>query len=212
MEYRACLMSPSHTSTNISQKKPTWLDFLKLDSCSQRRSCDSSININLGGFSPWSSSKHPSLIPIFSHLRRLSYSNWDSAHPRWESVSFISDSEGQTTSESSHLYPPVQESSYGSPFTPAKRPKRKVAPKRRQERPVAPPKKRRRKIHRMDHYAAETRQDKVSLSIVPKLCGGQVWVEGCLQCLGWKIGWASFRKLWCVDLGFESRRMWYFRG
>lgn len=27
----------------------------------------------------------------------------------------------------------------------------------------------------MDHYAAEARQDKVSLSIVPKLCGGQPW-------------------------------------
>lgn len=106
----------------------------------------------------------------------------------------LSDPEGQTTSESRHLYPPVQESSYGSPLTPAKRPKRKVIPKRRQERPVAPPKKRRRKLHRMDHYAAETRQDKVSLSIVPKLCGGQVWVKGFLQCLGLKISWISFRK------------------
>lgn len=73
-----------------------------------------------------------------------------------------SDPEGQTASEPRHLYPPVQESSYGSPFTPAKRPKRKVTPKRRQERPVTPPKKRRRKLHKMDHYAAETRQDKVS--------------------------------------------------
>ena len=35
--------------------------------------------------------------------------------------------------------------------------------------------KRRRKVHRMDHYAAEARQDKVSLSVVPKLCGGQPW-------------------------------------
>lgn len=87
----------------------------------------------------------------------------------------LSDPEGQTASESTHLYPPVQESSYGSPFTPAKRPKRKVTPKRRQERPVTPPKKRRRKVHRMDHYAAEARQDKVSLSIVPKICGGQPW-------------------------------------
>lgn len=84
------------------------------------------------------------------------------------------DPEGQTTSESRHLSPPVQESSYGLPLPPAKRPKRKVTPKRRQERPVAPPKKRRRKLHRMDHYAVETRQDKVSLPIVPKLCGGQV--------------------------------------
>lgn len=86
----------------------------------------------------------------------------------------MSDPEGQTTSESRHLCPPVQESSYGPPLTPAKRPKRKVTPKRRQERPVAPPKKRRRKIHRMDQYAAESRQDKVSSSIVPKLGGGQV--------------------------------------
>ena len=30
-------------------------------------------------------------------------------------------------------------------------------------------------MHRMDHYAAEARQDKVSLSVVPKLCGGQPW-------------------------------------
>ena len=30
-------------------------------------------------------------------------------------------------------------------------------------------------MHRMDHYAAEARQDKVSLSIVPKICGGQPW-------------------------------------
>lgn len=102
--------------------------------------------------------------------------------------------EGQTTSESRHLSPPVQESSYGSALTPAKRPKRKVTPKRRQERPVAPPKKRRRKVHRMDPYAVETRQDKVSLSVVPKLCGGQVWVEDFLQCLGLKIVWISFRK------------------
>uniref|UniRef100_A0A8C0XG39 Ectonucleotide pyrophosphatase/phosphodiesterase family member 2 n=1 Tax=Castor canadensis TaxID=51338 RepID=A0A8C0XG39_CASCN len=65
-------------------------------------------------------------------------------------------------SPSRHLYPPVQESSYGSPLTPAKRPKRKVAPKRRQERPIAPPKKRRRKLHRMDHYAAEAHQDKMT--------------------------------------------------
>lgn len=105
----------------------------------------------------------------------------------------LSDPEGQTTSESRHLYPPVQESSYGSPLTPAKRPKRKVIPKRRQERPVAPPKKRRRKLHRMDHYAVETRQDKVSLSIVPKLCGGQIWV-GFLRCLGLKISWIKFQK------------------
>jgi ectonucleotide pyrophosphatase/phosphodiesterase family protein 2 len=89
-------------------------------------------------------------------------------------MSLLPDPEGETSSESRHLYPPVQESSYGSPLTPAKRPKRKVAPKRRQERPIAPPKKRRRKLHRMDHYAAEAHQDKVSLSIVPKLCGGQV--------------------------------------
>lgn len=46
----------------------------------------------------------------------------------------------------------------------------------------------------MDHYAAETRQDKVSLSVVPKLYGGQVWVEGFLQCFGLKISWIHFRK------------------
>uniref|UniRef100_A0A286XRP7 Ectonucleotide pyrophosphatase/phosphodiesterase 2 n=1 Tax=Cavia porcellus TaxID=10141 RepID=A0A286XRP7_CAVPO len=65
---------------------------------------------------------------------------------------------------SGHKYGPFgpEESSYASPLTPAKRPKRKVAPKRRQERPVAPPKKRRRKLHRMDQYAAETRQDKMT--------------------------------------------------
>lgn len=97
---------------------------------------------------------------------------------------------GQTTSERRHLYSPAQECSYGSPLTPAKRPKRKVAPKRRQERPVSPPKKRRRKLHRMDHYAAEARQDKVSLSTVPNLCGGQ----GCLWYLGLKIVWVRFRK------------------
>lgn len=102
--------------------------------------------------------------------------------------------EGQATSEYRHLYPPVQESSYGSPLTPAKRPKRKVAPKRRQERPVAPPKKRRRKLHRMDHYAAETRQDKVSLSTVPNLCGGQVWPGGCLRCLSLKVVWVRFKR------------------
>lgn len=45
----------------------------------------------------------------------------------------------------------------------------------------------------MDHYAVETRQDKVSLSIVPKLCGGQVWV-GFLRCLGLKISWIKFQK------------------
>lgn len=66
-------------------------------------------------------------------------------------------------SESRHLSPPVQESSYGSPLTPPKRPKRKLPPKRRQERPVAAPKKRRRKVHRVDQYAAEARRKKVSL-------------------------------------------------
>lgn len=45
----------------------------------------------------------------------------------------------------------------------------------------------------MDHYAVETRQDKVSLSIVPKLCGGQIWV-GFLRCLGLKISWIKFQK------------------
>ncbi|XP_050001180.1 autotaxin [Alexandromys fortis] len=65
---------------------------------------------------------------------------------------------------SGHKYGPFgpEECSYGSPLTPAKRPKRKVAPKRRQERPVSPPKKRRRKLHRTDHYAAEARQDKMT--------------------------------------------------
>lgn len=64
-------------------------------------------------------------------------------------------------SESRHLSLSVQESSYGSPLTPPKRPKRKLPPKRRQERPVAAPKKRR-KVHRVDQYSAETRRKKVS--------------------------------------------------
>lgn len=64
-------------------------------------------------------------------------------------------------SESRHLSLPVQESSYGSPLTPPKRPKRKLPPKRRQERPVAAPKKRR-KVHRVDQYSTETRRKKVS--------------------------------------------------
>lgn len=68
-------------------------------------------------------------------------------------------------SESRHLSPPVQESSYGSPLTPPKRPKRKLPPKRRQERPVAAPKQRRRKVRRVDQYAAEARRKKVSLCI-----------------------------------------------
>lgn len=106
---------------------------------------------------------------------------------------------GQTTSECRHLYPPAQECSYGPPLTPAKRPKRKVAPKRRQERPVSPPKKRRRKLHRMDHYAAEARQDKVSLSTVPNLCGGQV----CLWYLGLKIVWVRFRKTGALFLALS---------
>lgn len=46
----------------------------------------------------------------------------------------------------------------------------------------------------MDHYAAETRQDKVSLSTVPNLCGGQVWLEGCLWCLGLKIVWVRLKR------------------
>lgn len=65
----------------------------------------------------------------------------------------------------------------------------------------------------MDHYAAETRQDKVSLSIVPKLCGGHVWVESFLQCFDSKIGWIHIlEKLWCNVLGLESRRIWHFKG
>lgn len=47
----------------------------------------------------------------------------------------------------------------------------------------------------MDHYAAETRQDKVSLSTVPNLCGGQVWLEGCLWCLGLKSIWVRFERI-----------------
>lgn len=86
----------------------------------------------------------------------------------------MSEPKGQATSESRHLCPPVQESSYGPPLSPAKRPKRKVAPKRRLQRPVAPPKKRRRKLPSIDQDAAESRQDKVSSSIVLKLGGGQV--------------------------------------
>lgn len=58
----------------------------------------------------------------------------------------------------------------------------------------------------MDHYAAETRQDKVSLSIVPKLYGGQVWVEVFVQCFGLKIGWIRFRKtlVQCPWLGVQK--------
>lgn len=68
-------------------------------------------------------------------------------------------------SESRHLSLSVQESSYGSPLTTPKRPKRKLPPKRRQERPVAAPKKRRRKVHRVDQYSAEARRKKVSLRV-----------------------------------------------
>ena len=122
----------------------------------------------------------PSLIPVSSLIASEGVLVCFSFLPKTSLTldgkvwALLSDPEGQTASEPTHLYPPVQESSYGSPFTPAKRPKRKVTPKRRQERPVTPPKKRR-KVHRMDHYAAEARQDKVSLSVVPKLCGGQPW-------------------------------------
>lgn len=49
----------------------------------------------------------------------------------------------------------------------------------------------------MDHNAAETRQDKVSLFIVPKLCGGQVWGEGFLQDLSLKVADSGVSaKLW----------------
>lgn len=63
----------------------------------------------------------------------------------------------------------------------------------------------------MDHYAAEARQDKVSLSTVPNLCGGQVWLEGCLWYLGLKTVWVRFQKTGAV-LGFESRAIWSIRG
>ncbi|XP_026515689.1 ectonucleotide pyrophosphatase/phosphodiesterase family member 2 [Terrapene carolina triunguis] len=61
-----------------------------------------------------------------------------------------------------HRYGPFgsEESSYGSPLTPPKRPKRKITPKRRQERRVASPKKRR-KVHRVDQYSAESRRNKM---------------------------------------------------
>lgn len=61
----------------------------------------------------------------------------------------------------------------------------------------------------MDHNAAETRQDKVSLFIVPKLCGGQVWGEGFLQDISLKVADCGSAKLWCVIAGFEIRRIWY---
>uniref|UniRef100_A0A8C3HPB6 Autotaxin n=1 Tax=Chrysemys picta bellii TaxID=8478 RepID=A0A8C3HPB6_CHRPI len=61
-----------------------------------------------------------------------------------------------------HRYGPFgsEESSYGSPLTPPKRPKRKITPKRRQERRVASPKKRR-KVHKVDQYSAESRRNKM---------------------------------------------------
>ncbi|XP_030301258.1 ectonucleotide pyrophosphatase/phosphodiesterase family member 2 isoform X1 [Calypte anna] len=64
-----------------------------------------------------------------------------------------------------HRYGPFnsEESSYGSPLTPPKRPKRKLPPKRRQERPVAAPKKRR-KVHRVDQYAPEARRKKMMVN------------------------------------------------
>uniref|UniRef100_A0A8C3GIS3 Autotaxin n=1 Tax=Cairina moschata TaxID=8855 RepID=A0A8C3GIS3_CAIMO len=65
-----------------------------------------------------------------------------------------------------HRYGPFnsEESSYGSPLTTPKRPKRKLPPKRRQERPVAAPKKRRMKVHRVDQYSAEARRKKMMVN------------------------------------------------
>lgn len=152
---------------------------------------------------PWIPS-HPN---AFSHKENLVFLSQTLLTPEGKVWALPPGPGGQTTSECRHLYPPAQEYSYGSPLTPAKRPKRKVAPKRRQERPVSPPKKRRRKLHRTDHYAAEARQDKVSWSAVPNLCGGQV----CLWYLGLKTVWVRFRKT-AVVLGFESRAIWSIRG
>ncbi|KAL7984097.1 hypothetical protein Chor_002667 [Crotalus horridus] len=54
----------------------------------------------------------------------------------------------------------IQESSFGPPLTPPKRPKRKISPKRIQKRRVTPSK-RRRKVPRMEHLSAESRRIKM---------------------------------------------------
>ncbi|XP_054840582.1 ectonucleotide pyrophosphatase/phosphodiesterase family member 2 isoform X4 [Eublepharis macularius] len=61
-----------------------------------------------------------------------------------------------------HRYGPFnsEESNYGSPLTPSKRPKRKITPKRRQKRRIDPSKKRR-KVHRPEQYSAESRRNKM---------------------------------------------------
>ncbi|XP_074841730.1 autotaxin isoform X2 [Carettochelys insculpta] len=61
-----------------------------------------------------------------------------------------------------HRYGPFgsEESSYGSPLTAPKRPKRKLTSKRRQKRRIASPKKKRR-VHRVDQYSAESRRSKM---------------------------------------------------
>lgn len=55
----------------------------------------------------------------------------------------------------------------------------------------------------MDHYAAEARQDKVSLSTVPNLCGGQVWLGGCLWCLALKIVWVRLKRTAAFSLALS---------
>ncbi|XP_062987155.1 ectonucleotide pyrophosphatase/phosphodiesterase family member 2 isoform X2 [Elgaria multicarinata webbii] len=61
-----------------------------------------------------------------------------------------------------HRYGPFSpdESSFGSPLTPSKRPKRKITPKRRQKRRVGSSK-RRRKVPRAEQYSAESRRNKM---------------------------------------------------
>ncbi|XP_034980856.1 ectonucleotide pyrophosphatase/phosphodiesterase family member 2 isoform X2 [Zootoca vivipara] len=61
-----------------------------------------------------------------------------------------------------HRYGPFssEESSFGSPLTPSKRPKRKITPKRRQKRRVDSSKKRR-KAPRAEQYSAESRRNKM---------------------------------------------------
>ncbi|XP_026559381.1 ectonucleotide pyrophosphatase/phosphodiesterase family member 2 isoform X2 [Pseudonaja textilis] len=61
-----------------------------------------------------------------------------------------------------HRYGPFssEESSFGSPLTPSKRPKRKISTKRIQKRRFAPSK-RRRKVPRMEHLSAESRRNKM---------------------------------------------------
>nr|XP_008115115.1 PREDICTED: ectonucleotide pyrophosphatase/phosphodiesterase family member 2 isoform X1 [Anolis carolinensis] len=72
-----------------------------------------------------------------------------------------------------HRYGPSEESSFGSPLTPPKRPKRKITPKRRQRRRVDPSK-RRRKVPRAEQYSPESRRNKMlhyTLREIDKILG-----------------------------------------